>query len=453
VKRFLSVMGAGLILLLTACNRSTTGTIEVNSIPSGADVYINDTLSEHKTNHVFEEMEEGDYDIRLELSGYLPWYGTVTVEPAKTTPVDAILQKVEVGKSRWVNQTGNAISTAPAVADDGTIYVGCSDNSLYAYNPDGSLKWQYDTDGGITSSPAIGSDGTVYFGSHDNYVYAIDASGNLKWKYGTSSNVTSSPAIGADGTIYVGARARRSVTQEMVDYLYAFNPDSTLKWSFEIGEDGDFEVTGSPAVTSDGTIYFGCEDGNLYAIDQNGNEKWTYPTGAAIHSSPAIGSDGTIYFGSNDNNLYAVSSSGNPVWSFDAGGLINGSPTIGSDGNIYVGSNNGKLYAVNPGNGSEVWSYNTSKFIQYSSPAVAENGIIYFGALFGGVYAVNASGQSVWIYETSSSVKSSPAIASDGTIYVGDDGGSFYAIFGDSPLASSAWPRFHHDNRNTGRAQ
>ena len=38
----------------------------------------------------------------------------------------------------------------------------------------------------------------------------------------------------------------------------------------------------------------------------NGTEKWNFNTGASVSSSPAIGSDGTVYVGSHDDNLYAL---------------------------------------------------------------------------------------------------------------------------------------------------
>ena len=33
---------------------------------------------------------------------------------------------------------------------------------------------------------------------------------------------------------------------------------------------------------------------------------WEFTTGGGVSSSPAIGSDGTVYVGSHDNNLYAI---------------------------------------------------------------------------------------------------------------------------------------------------
>jgi hypothetical protein len=68
-------------------------------------------------------------------------------------------------------------------------------------------------------------------------------------------------------------------------------------------------VTSSPAIGSDGTIYVGSYDKNLYAINPDGSKKWAFNTGHYVYSSPAIGSDGIIYVGSDDNNLYAIKTS------------------------------------------------------------------------------------------------------------------------------------------------
>jgi len=44
-------------------------------------------------------------------------------------------------------------------------------------------------------------------------------------------------------------------------------------------------------------------------------------SGNSILSSPAIGSDGTIYFGSLDGNLYAVDPAGALKWNYQAGNI------------------------------------------------------------------------------------------------------------------------------------
>ena len=202
------------------------------------------------------------------------------------------------GRLKWRYQTGDEIRSSPAIASDGTIYVGSDDKYFYAINPNGTIKWEFETGDDVRSSPVIGSDGTIYVGSYDHYLYAINPDGALKWKYKTGFYyIDSSPAIGSDGTIYIGSSK----------YLYAIYPgDGTLKWRYEAG----LYLDSSPAIASDGTIYVGRwsygYDNYLYAVNPNGTLKWKYGTGNEIHSSPAIGSDGTIYIGSYDNYLYAI---------------------------------------------------------------------------------------------------------------------------------------------------
>ena len=65
------------------------------------------------------------------------------------------------GTKKWDFKIGLSQSS-PAVAEDGTIYVGSNDKKLYAVNPDGTKKWEFTTAGTIWTSPAIGADGTLH---------------------------------------------------------------------------------------------------------------------------------------------------------------------------------------------------------------------------------------------------------------------------------------------------
>ncbi|MCX7995828.1 MAG: PQQ-binding-like beta-propeller repeat protein [candidate division WOR-3 bacterium] len=85
--------------------------------------------------------------------------------------------------------------------------------------------------------------------------------------------------------------------------LYAFNFGETLKWEYPTNNSG---IISSPAISSDGAIYFGCDYGHLYALNSDGTLRWRYQTGGAIQSSPAIAADGMIYFGS-DTVIYMLS--------------------------------------------------------------------------------------------------------------------------------------------------
>ncbi len=162
---------------------------------------------------------------------------------------------------------------------------------------------------------------------------------------------------------------------------------------------------------------------------------WTYLTGG-IYNSPAIGSDGTVYFGSQDNRLYAVNSSGGHRWTYHTGGGIYNSPAIGSDGTVYVGSLDNRFYAVNSA-GMLRWSYSTGPISSASSPAIGSDGTIYVGSDYDvgsdycQFYAFNSRGTCRWSYQMpgmSSGVPKSPAIGSDGTVYVGSMANRLYAF-------------------------
>ena len=197
----------------------------------------------------------------------------------------------------------------------------------------------------------------------------------------------------------------------------------------------------APAVGSDGTLYFGSQDFNVYAVDpSNGSVKWSYTTGGKVRSRAAIGNDGTIYIPAQDSKLYALTSSGSLSWSFETGGFFNASPAVGSDGTIYVGADDNKLYALNT-NGTEKWAFETGARIR--TDAIATSSAVYVGSEDAKLYALTLSGAESWSFETSAAIKASPSLASDGTIYVGDDGGILYAI---NPDGTQKWAFTTADN-------
>src|SRR4051794_36091139 len=89
-------------------------------------------------------------------------------------------------------------------------------NAINAHCVDGTLLWSYSTGGSIASSPALAADGTIYVGSSDGNLYALNTNGTVRWQYPTGGEVRSSPSVAPDGTIYVGS---------FDQMLHAVNPD------------------------------------------------------------------------------------------------------------------------------------------------------------------------------------------------------------------------------------
>lgn len=188
---------------------------------------------------------------------------------------------------------------------------------------------------------------------------------------------------------------------------------------------------------------------------------WTFTTGERIVSSPVYG-DGTIFFGGDDGSIYAVeAASGRQLWRHATGGPVAGSPAV-VDGTVYVMSYDGKFYALNAKTGVPRWKFTTGgerRFearglhgmqprnqtiadafdIYLSSPVVAQ-GAVYFGSGDGNVYALDAaSGTLRWKYPTGNVVHASPAYA-NGVVFVGSWDSYFYAI--DATSGALKW-RFH----------
>ena len=308
--------------------------------------------------------------------------------------------------------------------DTGNLMSGWSAAHNIVIGPIDTLRiWRCQIKTGVPasnySSPAIGPDGTIYVGSQDNYLYAVNPDGTLRWRYLTGDVVRSSPAVATDGTIYVGSYDNR---------LYALNPDGTVKWSYLTGGN----VPSSPAIAADGTVFFGSSDNRIYALNPDSTLRWSYATAGAVYSSPSIASDGTIYCGSDDGYLHALTQAGALKWRYSAARAIEGSPAIAPDGTIYFGSNDGYLYAVDT-SGSLKWSFLTNGQVR-SSPAIAPDGTVCFGSADNCLYAVNPDGTMKWRYLAGDNVNSSPAISSNGTVIFGSDDNNLYALGPDSVL-------------------
>ena len=355
------------------------------------------------------------------------------------------------GTIEWLFEFSRGTYSAPAIAEDGTIYIG-GGNNLIAVNPDGSLKWTYtvvgDMGNSVEGSPAIGEDGTVYMGGNGKnhyYFYAINPDGTLKWRVNAGGKVDTTAAIGPDGTIF---------WPKTGGTLYASNPDGSTKWSHTFHE---FLSTGVPVVSQDGTVYIGANSNSgryLWALNnQNGQVKWAKACNIPVLTSPAIGIDGTIY-APDGWNMAAFAPDGTKKWSFASAGAVNSSPVVSTDGTVYFAGGL-YIYALNS-DGTEKWSYQTGGGV-LAGLAIGKDGTIYTGSNDWYFYALNPDGTEKWSVNTGGRVLSSPAIGENGMIYVGrrTEGtlGGLLAITceNNSYQEDSPWPKFHSDNFNSGR--
>ena len=373
------------------------------------------------------------------------------LSPYNTSHVD--------GTVKWIHRFDEGTSSSPVIGPDGTIYIGVNNGYFYAFNPDGTIKWETKIGTPVTKefggnidyfsipmTASIDEDGTIYIASLDNYTFALNSSdGQIKWQFPMRfrSDVWTCPTIGEDGTVYVLSCPPKCG-------LYALNQDGTEKWYYSFQN----AVYNSPAIDADGTILLQHSDisfgSKVIALNQDGSEKWTVDIPMEMESTIMIHEDGTYYIGSFSQDetsagLYSLTSNG-INWHYTVGGKeIMSTPSLSPDGEtIYFGSFLGKLHAMNR-DGTEKWSSNVGGIID-ASPTVSADGTIYIGVqpesvvakfdpaenpYIGTFMALNPDGTIKWSWiGDRASLGSSAAIGEDGTVYVGTMRGEFVAFGG-----------------------
>lgn len=101
---------------------------------------------------------------------------------------------------------GHAVS-AFTLANDGTAYAETSMGHLVGVSTSGTLSLDLTITypGATVFPPALAADGTLYVGATDRTLYAV-AGGSVRWSKSVGGSVLSAPTLGTDGSIYLGAK-------------------------------------------------------------------------------------------------------------------------------------------------------------------------------------------------------------------------------------------------------
>lgn len=114
----------------------------------------------------------------------------------------------------------NPLQAAPGGGKGGGKYGGGIGGS--GAQPELHLKWRVELNGQYSLvRPVIGADGTVYAVDVADYLYAVAPDGIVLWEAAGAGS--KGVDVGPDGTIYTGNE----------DWIKAYNPDGSLKWTFD----------------------------------------------------------------------------------------------------------------------------------------------------------------------------------------------------------------------------
>jgi len=320
---------------------------------------------------------------------------------------------------KWKLNIGGGHS-APAVDMYDTVYLGSEKGGLYAVNPDGSIKWKFPTSGSISSSPALDKVGNIYFGCRDRYFYSINKKGTLRWKYNTEMEklVRINPIIGDDGMIYVVA-----------DSAYAFYSSGKIKWKIPLSKYMPTHHRGTPAIDHRGFIYMCLDSESLSVVKPDGSILKKIPNSFITISSPSIDGNDNVYYASfSDGNLYALNENGEIKWKKQVVWMTSGSPALSEKENTIYWPLRLFLVALNF-DGSVKWDWFTNdQDIQFgNSPILDSCGNIYVG---GGNYLFifSPKGELIDKIQLEDHYISSPVLSYTRVLYITDYTGYLYAI-------------------------
>jgi outer membrane protein assembly factor BamB len=268
----------------------------------------------------------------------------------------------ETGEKIWSYRTVFAVRSSPAYAD-GVVYIGSDDYDIYAVDAaTGKGLWHKRTGNLVLSSPVV-THGIVLVGSVDGIFYSYSAKNGrvrLQFKANGSVSITSSPAV-KDGVAYftdtggylyaieVGAKNWLWENKLRVYwnalYLYGVAPKPSVPSGFLWNLLLEPHVNSSSSLAIAGNnVYVGIGN-DVVSVDLTTRQvQWTFKTDDMVVSSPAI-TDTVIYFGGEDGHLYALDrATGAKLWDSALGGVITSSPAV-ANGMVYIGCDDGKMYA------------------------------------------------------------------------------------------------------------
>lgn len=167
------------------------------------------------------------------------------------------------GRNKWEHKLKETAYVYTTVSG-GVIYLGSGEGDTFSCQAldirTNREKWKVSC-AEISAAPSVG-EGVACFPSSD-CLYGLDsATGRLLWKFQTNG-LWSTPAI-ADGRAYFRDR----------ETFYALDlKTGEVSWKFYLASDSsvDYDVA-----VADGVVYFGGNDGYLYAIEtKSAEQKYT----------------------------------------------------------------------------------------------------------------------------------------------------------------------------------
>lgn len=276
------------------------------------------------------------------------------------------------------------------------------------------VRWKVELKKGIESTAAIVKD-TVYVGCFDDHLYAFElATGKPRWK--TKLGPISAPVSVYQGKVFVGDEDGKFHCVEAAS--------GKPIWSFEI----DAEITGGANFAGDKVI-FGGHDSTLYCLDiKTKAVQWTVKIEGGPVKGSAVIANGKTFVAGCDSNLHVIDvKTGKTDAKIELSGQVAATTTV-RDKTVYVGNMNNEMQAIDLVKKDALWSCPSKRGQAFYSSAAVTDKLVVVGNRDKLVYALDRlTGKPVWTFPADRAVDCSPVIAGD-RVYFGSTGGTFYVV-------------------------
>lgn len=381
---------------------------------------------------------------------------------------------------KWKLALASYTSASPVMGKDGTIYLGLSNGTLLAVNPDGTVKWQFMgldfpdlLKEFITSSPAISDDGFIYMISSFRLQRGTDVEvlsalskitpeGARDWvrvfELGYFSDAA--PKVFSAGAItYIvvrvqpGPKDKEGKWLEVWDQsgkmlaahsrpitcseIHGVGPDwwndfleffEDFPWVFDVSALKEIVPLPTPAISSyepfqKTPLIIAATDCGLRAFTWDGQSlttKWNYRlSNPARPSSPVIFPGNTVVLGWENGQVdFLDAITGQPIKSFHADGPVVSTPAGAFGVTIYVNTIK-TLYELSP-QGNVLNKRSFKDAVITDSPAVTASWL--YLPLSNSLVTFSLDLNTLYYAPGFASHSPSPAVGQDGTIYIVSNG-------------------------------
>lgn len=301
---------------------------------------------------------------------------------------------IESGGLLWRQKITNGVEASATQIKD-RLFVGANDGNFYNIEMStGNILWKFKGSSEFLAEPLL-DNGILYVLAGNNTLYALDAAtGKQQWLYNRQDTSSlsvrggSKPAI-KNGHIFLGFSDGAVVSLN--------SKNGQVIWETVVNKNKRFRDVDSTPVIIDNNLYISGYDNQLYCLSiVNGNVLWRMD-GGGYHGITVY--DDKMYYPTTQGQVIALDKNGNTIWKYNVSEGISTQVKV-FKGVAVFGESQGSLVFLDANTGKKIGNFDPGRGI-LSNPSIdAAKNRIYFISNEANVYAVEALwGRPDWLKE------------------------------------------------------